>query len=71
MRRPSVRALGRLSQTRYTAIHFRVEDQVAEDQQDSLQNYRSLEDRLASWPNLTNGREATASRAREHMVDAR
>ena len=71
MRRPSVRALRRRSQTRYAAIHFRVEDQVAEDQQDSLQNYRSLEDRLASWPNLTNGREATVSRAREHMVDAR
>jgi len=41
-RRKGVRAVRRCCQTRYSRIHPRLEDQVTEDQQESLQNYRSL-----------------------------
>src|SRR5271165_3158994 len=47
MRRTRLRALGRRCQAGHSADHAGVEDQVIEDQQESLQGARSFEGQLA------------------------
>src|SRR5450432_1931091 len=44
MRRTGIRTLRRSCQTGYTPIHLGIEDQVAEDRQESLRCYRCLEE---------------------------